>query len=339
MALGVLLHTANIYSPGSSWLVTDPQSHPFFGWLSGFIHVFRMPAFFWISGYFCAMTFVRQGPNALARSRMPRLLIPLLSTALLLNVAQDLLTGWSRGESVRQVLAGGLHLHHLWFLVDLLIFTALAIALLPLLQRVTKHRSGRSAPTWPLLMLLCALAGYTTEAIARLPGFGYVQVLGLTSLYELARHFPYFAGGLCMYLLPAVRDRFAAAPDWLFLPAVLCAMGLQQLPDTASPWLVEAAHTGSLLATWLCVGALIGLFGRWFPARSAFTQLVSESAYSVYLFHHVLVVALGLALLPIALGPWLKFVFVCAAAGGLALVMHLLLVRRVRVVRYLFNGK
>lgn len=339
MALGVLLHTANIYSPGSSWLVSDPQSHPFFGWLSSFIHVFRMPAFFWISGYFCAMTFVRQGSRALVQTRMPRLLIPLLSTALLLNVAQDLLTGWSRGESIQQVLARGLHLHHLWFLVDLLVFTALAIALMPLLRRAAKRWSGRPAPPWQLLLLLCALADYAIEAAARLTGVAYVRLLGLTSLYELARYFPYFAGGLFMYLLPAVRDRFAATPAWLFVPAVLGVIGLQQLSDAPSRWLVESIHVGILLASWLGVGALLGLFGRWFPTRSAFTQLVSESAYTVYLFHHVLVVAFGLALVSVAIGPWSKFLLVCAAAGGLSLALHLVLVRRVRVVRYLFNGK
>ncbi len=339
MGLGVLLHTANIYSPGAGWLVGDAQTHPFFGWLAGFIHVFRMPAFFWISGYFCAMGFVRNGAGALLTTRMPRLLVPLLATALLLNVAQDLLLGWHRGAAPQAVLAQGLHLHHLWFLVDLLIFTALALALLPVMRRLIQRWPLRRAPAWPLLVLACALGTYAIEAVVRLSGFGYTPLLKLTTLYELARYFPYFVGGLLMHLLPALRDRLAAVPAWLFVPAALAVPWLNAWDNAPQVAWAEAAHLGSLVATWLSVGALLGLFARWFPARSALTDEVSDSAYSVYLFHHLLVVALGLALLPLAIGPWLKFVLVCAAAGGLAWAAHRLLVRRVRVLRYLFNGK
>ena len=338
MGLGLLLHTANIYSPGAGWLVDDPQAHPFFGWLSDVIHVFRMPAFFWISGYFCALMFLRRGNGAMLRLRLPRLLLPLLATLLLLNTLQDLLVGWAAGRTTQEVLAAGLHLHHLWFLVDLLVFTLMAALLLPLVQRwLSAQRDRRPPAAWSLL-LLCAAGSYGIEGLVRGSGLAYQSLFGVTTPYELARYWPYFLGGLCMQLLPAVRERFAGIPGWLFLPAVLAARWLDLDTEHPIAWIGELRHAGALLATWVGIGALLGLFGRWFSTPSAFTRLVSDSAYSVYLFHHVLVVALGLLLLPLAVGPWLKFVLIVAAAGGGALALHVLLVRRVPLLRLLFNG-
>jgi len=81
MSLGVLLHTANIYQPGILARL-DVEEHWLFGALSNAIHVFRMPAFFWVAGYFCAMTLARSGPSGLLESRLPRLIVPLLTTLL-----------------------------------------------------------------------------------------------------------------------------------------------------------------------------------------------------------------------------------------------------------------
>ncbi len=338
MGLGVLLHTANIYSPGAAWLVHDPQTHPFFGWLAQAIHVFRMPAFFWISGYFCALMFVRRGNRAMLRQRLPRLLLPLLATLLLLNTLQDLLVGRAAGLTPHQVLAAGLHLHHLWFLVNLLVFTLVAALVLPLAQRwLLAQRARRPPAAWSLL-LLCAACSYGIEGLVRGSGLAYQSLLGVTTPYWLARYWPYFLAGLCMQWLPAVRERFAGVPGWLFLPAVLAALWLDLDTEDPTLWIGELRHAGALLATWLGIGALLGLFGRWFGMSSDFTRLVSDSAYSVYLFHHLLVVALGLLLVPLAVGPWLKFLLIVVVAGGGALALHLLLVRRVPLLRLLFNG-
>lgn len=70
MMLGVVLHTANIYSTQGGWLVWDTERNGFFDVLTELIHVFRMPAFFWISGYFCALTFQRSGSQGLLRKRL-----------------------------------------------------------------------------------------------------------------------------------------------------------------------------------------------------------------------------------------------------------------------------
>ena len=80
LVLGVILHAANIYTIGGGWLVSDEKGNIFFDLLVGAIHEFRMPTFFWISGYFCALTWERSGGVKTLRRRVPRLAVPLITT-------------------------------------------------------------------------------------------------------------------------------------------------------------------------------------------------------------------------------------------------------------------
>ena len=60
MMLGVVLHSGLNYaiSDIEAWNVKDPHSTSyFFDFLCDWIHLFRMPIFFWISGFFGALLF------------------------------------------------------------------------------------------------------------------------------------------------------------------------------------------------------------------------------------------------------------------------------------------
>ena len=58
-------------------------------WLIQSIHLFRMPAFFWISGYFFALTMSRGDSRVVLGRRLFRLLVPAIATWLTFNVAQE----------------------------------------------------------------------------------------------------------------------------------------------------------------------------------------------------------------------------------------------------------
>ena len=57
MLLGLVLHASLAYVNIKFWPVLDVYSHPIFDGLLHFIHGFRMPLFFVLSGFFAAMTF------------------------------------------------------------------------------------------------------------------------------------------------------------------------------------------------------------------------------------------------------------------------------------------
>lgn len=339
MMLGVVLHTANIYASHGDWLVWDPQHNGFFDQLIAWIHVFRMPAFFWISGYFCALTFARNGAPGLLRKRIPRLAIPLLATWLTLNVAQVALLAWLRGEPAVAALANGIPLYHLWFLVDLLVYMAVAACLLPHVHRFAGLAAWLARlPVWATLPLF-AVATLGLSLAVRATGIAYTTPFGLTSLFRLATYAPFFIAGIFMYSHPPARLAFLRVPGWLIVPALPLAAWVHDFTQGRPFVVAEAALLAEILLTWVSVAAALRLFHDFIHRDGPTTRLLSDVAYSVYLFHHIIVVALGFALLGVPLGPWLKFIIVCTLGLAIPLLIHHGIVRRNRVIRLLFNGK
>ena len=82
MLLGLVLHSAASYiqAPiGAAWPYHDAQRHPFFDLLIVVIHLFRMPVFFVMAGFFAALLYDRDGPSGFMRNRARRVLLPLVT--------------------------------------------------------------------------------------------------------------------------------------------------------------------------------------------------------------------------------------------------------------------
>ncbi len=72
MLLGLVLHTAVSYttvSLGAAWPYDDPATTVVADLGTLFIHVFRMPIFFVLAGFFAAMLYLRRGAAGLIRNR------------------------------------------------------------------------------------------------------------------------------------------------------------------------------------------------------------------------------------------------------------------------------
>ena len=98
MALGVLLHAAIPYAPEHRWLVTDADKSVLLGYLAELIHYFRMPGFFIVAGFFSAFGLARVSRSAFVRKRSVRLLLPLATALVLLNLPQYLFLEWWRAN-------------------------------------------------------------------------------------------------------------------------------------------------------------------------------------------------------------------------------------------------
>ncbi len=339
MMLGVLLHAANIYSVDGKWIVSDSEHSRVFDTISEVIHVFRMPAFFWISGYFTALTFERSGPSGLLRRRLQRLLIPLITTWVSLNLAQEVFMAFRSNKSMIASVLDGIPLFHLWFLVDLVVFICCAAVVLPQLKPL--YRLGFKFQEISVLSMLLVLASvsFTASLGARATGSAYDSVLNLTSLYRLATNSPFFFVGVYMYAHPRARDTFLKVPAAflvLALPLSLYAAGYIRGHELL---IREGADFLRGLFVWTSVAIVLRIFRDFVKLDSPLTRFLSDSAYSVFLFHHILVVVIGASLTNYPISIWLKFAVVCTASFFIPVFFHVFLVGRNRVIRLLFNGK
>ena len=57
LLLGVLFHTSIVYAPNIGYAIKSGDLHYFFSILVHLIHLFRMPLFFFLSGFFFLIWF------------------------------------------------------------------------------------------------------------------------------------------------------------------------------------------------------------------------------------------------------------------------------------------
>ena len=143
MMLGIMVHV------GATYVVRDiHETHPIKDLLSttlimdatsGFIHTFRMPLFFVISGFFTAMLFFEKGPEDMLRNRVKRILYPFLIGLIFLIPLYLLGINYFNEragietvpvfESLRAKIAQGwtnMETVHLWFLYYLFMYCMIA---------------------------------------------------------------------------------------------------------------------------------------------------------------------------------------------------------------------
>ena len=339
MMLGAFIHAANIYSVADGWLIHDGNGNQIFDVLVKCIHTFRMPTFFWISGFFCAMTFERNGSEGLIRKRLPRILVPLIVTWATLNTVQVAFLAGYRGQDVAGALQGGVPLYHLWFLVDLMVFIFFASMLLPLSTKMLTLRDRLESLPLAGVLAFLVLTSYLFSFAARSTGVAYDSILHLTTLFRLASYAPFFVIGVLMFGHEQLRQTFFRIPSIAMFFALPLSLFAQKFSHDGHAVVRECSHLVEILMAWICVAAVLRLFHDLVNKESALARFLSDSAYTVYLFHHIVVVVTGVLLLEYALDYWLKFVIVCILSIGSSMLIHVMLIRKSHVARFLFNGK
>ena len=80
MLAGVVFHAALAYSPlmHPIWPTADTGRSIVVDGAAWFLHLFRMPLFFVVTGFFAAWLVARRGLGGLFRNRCARVLLPLL---------------------------------------------------------------------------------------------------------------------------------------------------------------------------------------------------------------------------------------------------------------------
>ncbi|MBT2187543.1 acyltransferase family protein [Sphingobium nicotianae] len=351
MLLGIPYHVAMTYRADEVWILTSGQGAPVFNAIAQAIHVFRMPAFFIVAGYFAALLLARRAPGPWLKGRLVRLAIPLVAALLTLNPLLNLLCeisnlGWPgalpswKHESLT---SGGYGIRHLWFLIVLLYLSG-AAALAHRISPGLAHATLR--PAWDAwlarhfevsLIAIALLLGlwmggaielfYVAGLATQLPQ----QILRLDQLIEFA---PWFLIGALIARAPALK----AALYRFSLPIALLSIAALAL-DLAFREQLWPPY-GRFLDTLAAVGLsqlLIATIKRFADRPSPLVQEIVKASFVIYLFHLPILtglVILGkMLILPLALKAGLLMMLTLALSWGVWLI-----VRRSPALRLLYDG-
>lgn len=348
MLLGVVLHSARPYDSGA-WRVKDEARLALLDGLVWSIHLFRMPAFFVVAGFFAMYLLARRSTPVFLRERLRRVVVPLLVTLLTFNVIQVWVTVGHGGDAgfLRGALwpawAGGSLVSHLWFLVLLAIYFCLVALFASPLRGLARHASATWANSRWAMVLALAMAVAAPPGVAVLARLAdpllETPVLGLLRPDELLLYLPCFALGMLLQAWPGMLDRFARCTWPLFVLAGVGAVGAYLTAGQEAIHHRASNLVATALLSWMVVRVVFAVFRAWADRPSRTFAYLSDASYSIYLFHHLVVIVTATALLPLPLGPGVKFLMVLAVAALLPLAAHHLLIRRSAVLGYLFNGK
>jgi surface polysaccharide O-acyltransferase-like enzyme len=364
MILGIVLHAGMFYLaeplPGQH-LFTDSTRSPVFDWLFLFIHNFRMPLFFLLSGFFTALLVEKRGLWGTYRNRAARVLAPLVAGSLtvvplaslfLLSMmvtlrfgTHELVPEWSQFMALREEVHALGYLPeypapaHLWFLYYLCVL----YLLIPLCAGLARA-SARAVGALASPAGLAVLGLWTTATLLPFPGGLLLpDSFTLTPNWSHAYYGSFFVVG---YVLHANRESLAVFPRLLrwTLPLAIVLFPLSEylmraaIAAPASPESQLAAALVNGVTTWAIVYVALGATLRWFDTASPWALYLSQSAYWVYLMHLPAVAIGGWALLGVDWPAEAKFLAIVAFTTVVCFVSYHYAVQRTWISVFL-NGK
>lgn len=358
-------HTGMIYVSWGWHIKSAEHSQPMEE-IMRWLHRWRMPLLFFISGAGTYFALQRRTYGAYAGERFRRLFVPLAFGMFVVVPPQIYIEWLFRGRFSGSYLdfypnvfgfqpyedggtGGAFSWHHLWFVAYLFLFSLLSIPVFRWLRgeagqrftdRVGRLIARRGMALWlavPLLLNDVALGGlYPRETHALIDDWAtFVKFLLL-----------FWAG----YLLISRREFWQPITDQrrIFLVATLvCTVLLYTSRAVFSPDQLDNSATlrtlfsfNSLCLTWFSVLTTVGYGYRYLNVNHPILPHLTEAVYPFYILHQTAIVAIGYWFLQnTSLGVYLGFLVVSLVSGLVSVGVYWFVIRPFRATRLLFGVK
>lgn len=353
MFLGIYLHAVVAYSPNGGWLWKQAEQTRLLDWSISIIHVFRMPIFYAMAGFFTALLIARYGLRRSAWNRFMRIVVPFVVGWLIVWPLSMFLAGLGH-FGLERTLAGFAsgrvfayaHPLHLWFLeylVVLYLLAAVAMVLVPLLlsERARKAalRAFRAIMLSPWAPLALAVPSFAAQLLMPNPWIedppGFIPVFRIVAVYAVP-----FAFGWLLFLQSDLLETIARRA-WLYAAlAVVASVAYRYsyfvpLNYIVAFYLIRALHA---LAMWLLILGVAGLFLRYLAGHSPYRRYLCDSSYFLYVAHMPVILAFQLLLQDVPLPPLAKIALVLVGTIAVLLPVYRFGVRPT-VIGAVLNGR
>ncbi len=327
MLLGVIFHCALSYVDVPEnlnyWYYQDQDTSIIFNLITYIIHLFRMPLFFFVAGFFAALLIRKTGGLGLLKNRLKRLGIPLIVFfPLLFLFCKAIFSSFDslRPEMTEQFILfpaslRDLDLIHLWFLLYLI----LCVVLLCVCKAISNHSSflekrsdwihtklwnGIGIIVWPLL----------TTAIITMYGDIQIksQIKPLESIELFLFYLLFFFAGYSYYKSNLVKITPRRIwPLWLssITLFIVANIAMQANSITAESSTASFMLNAFLLSSfiWIFCFSIFNTYKKYANKSSPTLKYVSNASYWIYLIHFPLTIAFPVILQDSSMHLALKF--------------------------------
>ena len=311
MFLGIYLHAVVFYSPNGGWPFRPPQTTATLDYTMTLIHVFRMPVFYVMAGFFTALLWQRYGFRRAAINRFWRIVVPFVVGSIIvfpitMFLVSQLLRGWPR--SMDFILSGRFlayaHPLHLWFLEYLIVLYLLAVIAVVAIRYLVPRRVQVLLTGWfrSIVGSVWAPLPFAALSFLTLLAMRHAWIEDPSSAFPVARlvavyAIPFAFGGLLFShadLLDTLGRR-----AWLYsalggAAGVAYLVMLYSYPDRGVAFF--AVRIVLALAMWGAILGITGLFVRYLGGHSVLGRYLCDSSYFLYIAHLPTIVAFQVVL-------------------------------------------
>ena len=341
----VTIHTLQVFNPNASWLIDHNNNINIAPFLIDFLMLFTLQSFFIMSGYLAAMSIKNIGVKNFFDSRIKRILIPIIVTAITLNSLQTYFLTKSSGIDINiyTYIIKGEWVSHLWFLIDIAIFFLFSYIAVVFFNSIIKKINYffnllfEKFGLYIMLLFISFLILILIMLFSILSPYIYNEIINIKSLFFYS---PFFILGTLLFSNQKIFKNFIKMPilNTLLISIIFSYLSIYFLECTNN--IEKIAYnffnaSSNLFASALC----FTLFYKFFNKESKFFSFLAEASYSIYLFHHVLVVLGGLILIKLNIGGYLGFFILLLFVSALSLSIHHYLISKVNFLALLYNGK
>ena len=328
MFLGIYLHAVVAFSPNGGWPWRQAELTRTLDWSISIIHVFRMPIFYAMAGFFAALLLQRYGFQRAAWNRFVRIVVPfvvgwIIVWPMVMFLAglgyfglERTLLGFSSGRIFNYA-----HPMHLWFLEYLIVLYILAAAVVVVVPLVLSQSARdmvlqgfRAVVRSPWAPLVLAVPSFAAQLMMPNPWIedppGFIPVFRIIVVYAIP-----FAFGWLLFLSKDLLDVLIRRA-WLYAAlavvasvAYLYSYGLP-VDREVKFYLIRAVHS---LDMWLLILGVAGLFLRYLSDHSAYRRYLCDSSYFLYIAHMPVILGFQLLLRDVGLPPLAKIAVVLVA--------------------------
>jgi glucan biosynthesis protein C len=350
MLLGILVHTTTIGEFGSLEV------------LGVFSDFFRMSVFFMVSGFFASLLLQSREAKVFYIQRITNVVIPLVTALLLLNPLTLILvfhfhnSSVASDEVISKTIAavfgqssnasGPLVWHlHLWFLFSLTFYILMAFPMRRLLLRDRFNRvldlCGESLPAFvypAFIALLVAIAVVLMRLVAEVleNWTGESWLVRITLGY-----WPFYLLGMTLYWRRLDWDKVHRLDPLTFVLSLAAyALFWQLEASSISGNFAEAVRIFALtLARCGMIFLLLYLFRALFNRQTVIGAELSDSIYTVYIFHFLVIYLIASILLGTPNNSPVAFFTVSVITAIATFSLHRFVIRPVPAFRFMFNGR
>jgi surface polysaccharide O-acyltransferase-like enzyme len=323
-----------------------------------FFQYWMMPLFFIISGASVYFSLKHRSAGSFAGERSLRILIPWLVLGLLIIAPPQIyLMRVAQGEFAGNFfqfyphffegvypMGGNFAFHgmHLWYLMDLFIFSMLLLPLFKFGKKSGKSVLSRFArlfsSPWALLPLFILVAG-----VSLLADNAYLDVTRVMGGWDVLSYIVFFVLGYVLFANPRIQDSIRKLfPATLVAAAVFTAMAMYislGVKPAASNTVWLGTTTLRALCAWLWVFAILGIGQRYLNFNSRFLAYANEGVLPFYIMHQTVITIVGFYVIQWDMAIGAKFGIIAVLSFISIMVIYELLVRRLGVLRFLFGMK